>query len=748
MVTLHQHNAETYQKMISLFAESDRVCAVQPTGTGKSFLILKLIEDNPDKEFLITAPNNYVFGQIKSHAETSHVSLENCRFMTYTALYEAEHAEEIPCDYLITDEFHRLGAATWSDGIMRFLETHRCKVFGTSATPIRYLDSMRDMAQELFHSHYAVNMSLAEAIQLRILPLPVYVTTLFNFWGDLEELERRAEKTDDPRLKRFLSDKIRKAKTMITSLDCGIETVFNRHIKNKSGKYIVFCPDIEKLNNIYEVCDTWFEDVNRCIHKYAVYARNANSSDEFENFCNDPDENALKLLFCIDMLNEGIHIENIDGIIMLRPTRSANVFYQQLGRALSCSLHDPVIFDIVNNFETGDTARQYEQIMLMGRKNSASDDSNIEFEIYDYIRDIREILTELRNTFENSWEFTYDTLCQYLAAYGDFPFYDVCYEGIHLGKWCTAQRVQQKNGAMPSERKQKLDEIGFIWDPKEERWYHHCHLLIQYIKQYGKMPSKDAVYHGYRLGAWCSAQRSMAGKGKLSADRKRRLDEIGFIWDQKEEKWYRHYHLMQQYVEKYGKLPTKAAARSDPDAKALYDWRLSQKNNFRYLSEHQIRLLEQLGFVFCQRSDDEKWMENYAALRDFIAVHRRFPTKTDANSDAEICRIYRWLLTEKKKYEEGRSSPEHIELLNELHIIWNKKASFWETNFELLCQYYQDHGRVPSCKIKMGERAVGQWYHKILRKYARSELSEEIVERFRSRQIPLETEHKANRSGN
>lgn len=36
MVTLHQHNAETYQKIVSLFAESDCVCAVQPMGTEKN----------------------------------------------------------------------------------------------------------------------------------------------------------------------------------------------------------------------------------------------------------------------------------------------------------------------------------------------------------------------------------------------------------------------------------------------------------------------------------------------------------------------------------------------------------------------------------------------------------------------------------------------------------------------------------------------------------------------------------------
>ena len=69
MIKLHKHNEDTYQKIVSMFAENERIFAVQPTGTGKSFLILKLIEDNPDKQFLIIAPNTYAFRQIKNHAD-------------------------------------------------------------------------------------------------------------------------------------------------------------------------------------------------------------------------------------------------------------------------------------------------------------------------------------------------------------------------------------------------------------------------------------------------------------------------------------------------------------------------------------------------------------------------------------------------------------------------------------------------------------------------------------------------------
>ena len=35
------------------------------------------------------------------------------------------------------------------------------------------------------------------------------------------------------------------------------------------------------------------------------------------------------------MLNEGLHVEDISGVIMLRPTDSRIIYLQQLGRALS-----------------------------------------------------------------------------------------------------------------------------------------------------------------------------------------------------------------------------------------------------------------------------------------------------------------------------------------------------------------------------------------------------------------------------
>lgn len=746
MVKLHKHNEETYQKIVSMFAENDRVCAVQPTGTGKSFLILKLIEDNPDKEFLITAPNTYVFGQIKNHAESCNVDLENCTFMTYTSLYEYPNLEEISCDYLICDEFHRLGAATWNEGILRFLNTHNCKVLGTSATPIRYLDSMRDMAEELFHSNYAVNMSLAEAIQLKILPLPIYVTTLFNFWGDVAELEKKAEKTENPRLKLFLAGKIKKAKTMISSLDCGIEMVFNRHMKDKSGKYIVFCPDIEKMNGIYEECDSWFEDVNRNIHKYSVYARNVNSNEEFENFCNDSDKTALKLLFCIDMLNEGIHIENINGIIMLRPTQSANVFYQQLGRALSCSLKNPVIFDIVNNYETGDTAKQYQQIMLASRQNESSDDVDIQFEIFDYVRDIREIINELHNTFETSWEFTYETLKRYIEEYNHFPGVYEIYEGVKLGSWCLTQRTVKKAGKLSPERIRKLDDIHFIWDVIEENWHQNYELIKKYIKEHGDKPrlwanskNEEELY----LAHWLHNQKYSYKNNLLSEEKIKLLYEIGIDFNESysDDLWKLTYQRLKKYIEEYGDFPQLPKEDDSKETKQLYLWLRKQRlaYNKGTLPENRIKLLEEINIVWDR--NDEIWENNFLLFQKFYQEYDRLPKNSDR---IDGYGIGHWYLLQLKEYKNGSLSEEKIKRFKDagfsLIPYYEEKAEkYWMKCFELLKKYYAEFHTVPVRRDIYEGVYLGFWYFRLLKDYHNGELSDKKIEMIKSIGINFET---------
>ena len=102
---------------------------------------------------------------------------------------------EICPDYIIQDEFHRIGAEKWGEGVQKLLKLYPdAKLLGLSATNIRYLDNQRDMADELFDGNVAFEMTLGEAIVRGILNAPKYVLSVFAFQEDYDRLKFRVRR--------------------------------------------------------------------------------------------------------------------------------------------------------------------------------------------------------------------------------------------------------------------------------------------------------------------------------------------------------------------------------------------------------------------------------------------------------------------------------------------------------------------------------------------------------------------------
>jgi len=713
VLRLHKHNKETYERLTQLFASNERVAVVQPTGTGKSFIILKLISDNVDKRFLILSPSVYIFKQIETHAEESKLKLNNVKFLTYMKLanMSEEEIKALECDYIVLDEFHRCGAAEWGRGIDSLLNLKSsAKVLGTSATPIRYLDSSRNMAEELFNSVYAVNMSLHEAIKRKILPLPIYVTSWYSFRGKLEQFELRAERSQNPRLKEAMREKIRKAKRRVAKLDCGLDKVFEKHIPNKSGKYIVFCPNIEELNKIYSECDKWFARITDDIHKYSVYSHYANSEDEFKNFAED-DSESLKLLFCVDMLNEGVHIDDVSGVIMLRATQSANVFYQQLGRALACSekaLH-PVIFDIVNNFETGDTAQEYYSIMEISRDGIGEDD-DIEFELYDYVRDIRQILEELSETFENSWDIVYEALVEFKQKYNRFPLGTEDYDGLKLGQWCKNQRALYRQGNLSEEQIKKLEDIDFPWDLNELSWFSAYEEVKKIAERLGKFPAKKDMPP--ELASWVQAQRSKFRSGILEEERAQLLLALGCKMKINETaKWEDRFEQLNEFIAQNGRFPENADTFNNSSVKTLLTWVNSQRKAHLNgkLSEEKTKKLEDIGFVW--NLNDVQWNNNFEILKEFVEVNGRLPKRGDVYKNVNVDT---WLKSQVKKANPDSRlnlTDEQREKLENLgvELSTSRFTQTWMKSYELYIEYKDIYHEEPKRQSYYKGRNIGAW---------------------------------------
>ena len=67
---LKPHNEQTIKRILEYYKTSNKCCAIQATGTGKTFLILRLLEifNDMNKRAVIFAPNNEIIEQTQSNA--------------------------------------------------------------------------------------------------------------------------------------------------------------------------------------------------------------------------------------------------------------------------------------------------------------------------------------------------------------------------------------------------------------------------------------------------------------------------------------------------------------------------------------------------------------------------------------------------------------------------------------------------------------------------------------------------------
>lgn len=128
VIELYEHNQKAYDALLDMLGERDRACVIKPTGTGKFVIIAKMVQDNPDKRFLLLGTNDYMFNdQMANLAEIAPgFTPENLQFMTYAAAMGMERRNDCvpPYDVIIADEFHHCGAEEWGKGVTHILNAN------------------------------------------------------------------------------------------------------------------------------------------------------------------------------------------------------------------------------------------------------------------------------------------------------------------------------------------------------------------------------------------------------------------------------------------------------------------------------------------------------------------------------------------------------------------------------------------------------------------------------------------------
>jgi hypothetical protein len=102
-------------------------------------------------------------------------------------------------------------------------------------------------------------------------------------------------------------------------------------------------------------------------------------------------------------------------------------------------------------------------------------------------------------------------------------------DGYRLGQWVQVQR--NKQDSLSAERKARLDALGFIWDVLAEQWEEGFQHLQAYVNEHRdcRVRATYIAPDGFPLGQWVKVLRRR--KHRISAERKARLDALGFEWN-------------------------------------------------------------------------------------------------------------------------------------------------------------------------------------------------------------------------
>lgn len=692
MEQLHEHNQRTYENICRMYGEGiQRVAVVQPTGSGKSLLMAKLIEENPDSRFFVLSTSHKINDQFKAKLDEKMLERIECNIYCNMPNMRQETMESLQPDYIFLDEMHRALAKEWSKGINVLLNMYpNAKVLGLSATPIRYLDKCRNVAEELFSGNLACDMSLSQAILDSILPMARYVCGVYSYEKDTESLNVKIEKScnSDEEKKELLKE----LKILKENLDKGhgVSDIFKKYIVSGNEKFVVFLKNITHLRIMKPVIEKWFMDAGFTVRLYEVHSKNVDRDKAFLAFKEDT-EDGIKLCLSVNMLAEGIH-GDIDGVIMLRETISANMYFQMIGRAFACGKKAiPLIFDLVANSQfisdasdvsfpselRGEIEKRKKECEKEGKEYEVGFDVD-EFIVMDYFMDVVSGFREIEGRLQGDWDVMFQEYCKFYEenGHGDVPKTE---EYRKLSNWCKHQRNNFSAGILKDEHKKLLSKNEFIWDVPKYRFEKQVMDAKDFILKNRRYPktgsgNKNESNLGYFVSAERTKKRQAEKEENVYPEWKLQIiDNIipNFCWNPLEESFDIFLRLLTEYIIETDKnYVEKNMVFKGYDLGKQFSI-LKDSYNKGSLPDYKKDALLKLGVTF-EDLKDVRYRNNWELLEECVNEGK---VLNSCNRKYKNVDLYSWIKgTVKKHIEESEQISERQKELIHNALLWRRKV--------------------------------------------------------------------------
>lgn len=323
MIKPHIAQQQALQQIDKSVSEGkNKFLVVMPSGIGKTYLSSFATKDLKGKILYIAHRWEILRQAEKSFKQIHNIDDENIGYcnqfkkqinksivfaMVQTLSKNYKDIDKNYFDYIILDEYHHSSARTYEEIINYFKPKY---FLGMTATP--YRGDGTDILKYV-DNNVPFKMDLKEGIEKGYLVKIVYYGLKDNI--DYSRLKWNGHKYTVKDLDKTL---------LIPKRDQHVIKDFKRLVKNKQT--LGFCCSIKHAKR----CVKKFNNAgikSEIISCYTPHIERKRIINDFEN-------KKIQAIFTKDIFNEGIDIPDIEAILLLRPTQSKTLFYQQIGRGL------------------------------------------------------------------------------------------------------------------------------------------------------------------------------------------------------------------------------------------------------------------------------------------------------------------------------------------------------------------------------------------------------------------------------
>ena len=404
----------------------------------------------------------------------------------------------------------------------------------------------------------------------------------------------------------------------------------------------------------------------------------------------------IKFMFVMNKLNEGVHVDDIDGIVWLRPldTNSKILYLQQLGRC---------IYSINPNIELDDNKRPLVLDLVNNTLKVKLDKGVLQEEV-----DLNKLFLIESWIIENQYYPNYETSNKIERAFA------ISLNSINkkYNKYFIDETLLDEKSI---ERKILIKEILSV-GAEIDLW---SQPIIEYENDNSKAKGSD--------------DNDLLEFLELSSNI-RDFIELDKEVNEIDNKWLSKYNYAKKYYEQFGTIEVPAHTyiieeneniivinNSDPrydTAFPLSDWLNTQRqakvgNSSSIMTPAREKLLNDLNFNWDIRDYDSQWDEMFNLLNNYYLKYgncdvkksyRSFDgineiSKNDARYDSAP-RLGLWVNTQRQQKKGNRRlemSREKQEKLESIGFKWDAKIDYdskWMERYNLLLNYQKKYGNV------------------------------------------------------